>query len=209
MTSRPFIPAPGVAQIETRFLQSGQPVENVYHFHSSTAWDASSLDALANDVEAWWAANLAPLVHTGVTLTSIHARDISTQTGAEVDETYSVSGSNVGLPLPNNATLCVTMQTGLAGRSLRGRSYLVGLNANYLSSDKNQITPTAASAIVAGYDAMITGVTTNSSILSVVSFRSGNAWRTTALVTPVLRFHLADFYVDSQRRRLAGHNRHR
>lgn len=208
--SGPFVPLPLTAQIEMIFLQDGQVTENVYHVQGTAAWDGTSLPDLANQFLAWETTIGKNNRTTGVILTKIRARDMSTQFGIVMEVAESIPGTETSATLPNNATIAMKWTCGLAGRSQRGRTYHIGLPSDYLAGDGQHVSTTAVANLEDMYRYPLLHITfTNGGKLVVASRRHNNAWRTTGQLTPILDAVLSDTFVDSQRRRLPGHNRHR
>lgn len=204
-----FIPADKTAQVVAQFTWDNQPCENVYWFLGTAEWTSTLLQSLANAVAGWITADALNSMATNVSAVRVLATDWSTQSGPQVESTTGLpsSGVNAGLALPNNSTIAIKHVTGLRGRSFRGRTFWIGLN-DTMRSD-NAITVGARTALIASLvhlNALASAV--NGAQMSVVSFRHNNAPRGSAVVTPIISFTIEQT-LDSMRRRLPGHNRHR
>lgn len=207
---KPFIPFPNTIEIDAHYLVEDIPCENVYHVHGGAAWTSTSMAAAAAAFATWEAAEAAHHRSSDVLFVGAHVRDLTTATSGEVDHTDNVAGVLTGPRLPNHCTIAIKAGTGIAGRSFRGRTYWIGLTQDQLdTNDCNLIVIAVANAIVAHMAALIAVAWPNSGQLVVASRRTGGTDRTTGVSTPIIEYSLVDRFVDSQRRRLPAHNRHR
>ena len=211
---RPFIPAPNTALIEAIYTYGGWVIENTFHVQKATPFTSLDLQGACNAFDAWdstgtfkWqACRRAENV-----LTQWKARALDTPSSPVFIFTLPTSrpgSAGSGGAMPGGSTFCITMQTGHAGRSQRGRIYLPGLATFDLQSAPNQnlVTAARANAYVASINSLIAQLAALSPALTlvVVSYMSGGAWRSTAQTTPITNAAYSDLAVDSQRRRLAG-----
>lgn len=211
-----FIPAENTARVSMHFSQDGQQVENVFYVQSDAGWNDTSLSSLCGTVKNWWVTNLQSFISNTVSLNEIVARDMTTEGSPQVSYITGlpVLGTNTNAPLPNSVTAAIKLLTGLAGRSFRGRQYIVGLTSDSVSSDHNHLTPTALADLIIDYQALINDVdTVYTPGMVVASFFHGvdsshkPIPRSTAVLTKILAAAFADDILDSQRRRLPGRGR--
>lgn len=204
---RPFIPAPLTAQVEMRYLQGGEPVENVYHVKGTSEWTATTLGALATAFENWEVAHAQSRRHSTTTLLSVKAIALVAADGAFIISSVDIVGTATGIELPNNATIALKAETGLRGRSRRGRTYWIGLSTDMTDSlNRNQLVDAWRIALLDAMNQLTITAFPNGGQLVVASFAANNAWRSTALLTPITGYTLTDVTIDSQRRRLPHHN---
>ena len=224
----PFVPCVNTAQVTLAYTQAdGSPAINTLWFRGSSSYTASKLSDLADGLAAWWNdgtgsgadVGLKSITSHTVSLVSVTARDMATQHGHVVVWTAglpivgAVSGDAVELGL----TYATTFRTGLAGVAYRGRNYMVGVPTSSVSDPGQNIVDTALStALDVAYGGLITYVPTigsNSDAHAVASryHMVGGVLtaRDAGIVTPVLSYGHANQYLDFQRRRAPGHNRHR
>lgn len=203
----PFIPCPSTIEVELVYTMELETCENVYHVTYSSAPTQSSLNTLAGVFTTWESSSSSPLRSQQCALHVVRLRDLATQSGQELIKSVSpaISGANTADPLPNNCTIAVAMRTGLAGRSNRGRTYWIGMTDSMVSA--NNIVSSLQTAILASLAALESALSTNGTPLVVLSRHTGGAPRTAGVTTPVIGFSM-DTTMDSQRRRLPGHNRH-
>lgn len=201
-----FIPAPNVVQVEIRSLNDGQKIENrlfVDVFHEPLQ---SDLDALAGAVSAAVSTQWVPRMPSTWVCTEFFLR--SMHTANSIQSTYpqpasSFTGTGGGAALPNNVSLCVSLRTGNAGRSARGRLYWQAL-----------MEPDVAENTV-GTSAVV-GITNAVSTLRSNILALGYAWIICSFIAngvprpggpvyfPVTSILVVDPVVDSMRRRLPG-----
>lgn len=197
-----FIPVPNVAQVELIFSQGGQIVENVYHVLDPDGWDVGSLNLLCEDFLTWWQAQPRANTCQGVSLYLIKAKDLTSDGAAAVEYTTSlpVAGSGAVACLTNSVTLAIKWNTGLAGRSYRGRTYHIGLYASMLATP-NTMNPATVTELIDQYSALLTSFTDENQELVVVSRIHDGAPRVTGIATPIVSVSINPT-IDNQRRRL-------
>jgi len=199
-----FIPAIDTAKVSLNYSYSGQQCVNTLYFRKLEAWDGDTLLALANDVLSWATASLMPLLHTSVSLTSVHAVDLTEAGGAEADAVpgTAVTGGTGGYELPNNVAFCVSFRTGFSGRSMRGRSYIGGLAVPQFT-DAQHVSATFADNVTTAFGTLIGLLAATTAKLVVVSRYVDTVLRVVALVTEITTI-ITNTKVDSQRRRTAN-----
>lgn len=205
----PFVPGPNVLEIDAIYFQGTEKVENVFHLQGAAAWSESTIIAALGTYSTWEAAWAASRRASNVNLTLLVGRDLTTATSLSLEQVEDLAGTDTGQHLPNNVTVAIKAVTGFRGRSFRGRTYWIGLTATYLEANGSFINATEAGRLIDAMNALRTAAWPNSAQLVVFSRRHDNAWRTTGVATPIERYVLTDEVVDSQRRRLPGHNIHR
>lgn len=209
----PFVPIPTTAQVVMLFSTAGDFAENVFYVSSpEAAWTSDSLMTLANVFKTWDSAHLSTVRAAGAALTQVKCRDMTVESGPEASLIVAPSqnGTVNGGAMPDNVTLAVKWLTGVAGRSHRGRTYHVGMPKAWQDTNTDSIPGVQANLIVDAYNALITAVdATAGQILVQVSRQENKVPLSPANTHPINMAAVADLHFDSQRRRLAGHNRHR
>lgn len=208
MTSHPFQPAPNVVQLNAIYGSNNEVVENVFHYSSGVAPDATTMNALIDAYITWETVTGKFTRNQNTVLKEMVAIDLSAANGTLVDRAVvpQISGTVAGTVCPNNVTVALAKRTGQRGRNFRGRVYHIGMAAS--STLGNQITDASRTALLQAYTLLITLGVAPIFHMQVLSKWDHTVWRGTSLVTPVTGFTM-DPNLDSQRRRLAGHNRHR
>jgi len=198
----PFVAAPGIVQLNGIMTLGGQNAENTFHYKPSGTINVALLTAMAVTYVNWWAAH-AGLYSNTVGLTLVYLRDLTTQTGLTLDYAPSTTtnGTRTAQPLPNNCTLAIKRETGLAGRANRGRVYWVGICEDMLS-DANTLVHAVAANLAASLNTLLAAQLSDNSAQEVILHRHVGTG------TPVVGYVETDDTIDSQRRRLPGHNVH-
>lgn len=211
-----FIPALNTARVAMHFSRDAQLVENVFYVENASGWDATSLEALANDVTAWWTTNLQPVVASNLSLNEVVCTDLTTSSGVSVVYAAGLpaAGGSGSTALPNNVTIAIKLITGFGGRSFRGRQYINGMVQANLATDQNTVGPAFVSGFQGFYNTLIATLLADFPPgLVIASFYHGvdslgkPIPRSTAVLTPVTNAVFADNVLDSQRRRLPGRGR--
>lgn len=200
----PFQPVPDTASFAIHYDQSGQDVVNVLHVKDTLGWDADKLETVCELIEAWADANLLPLLSNEFGLVRISARDLTTETSYVFEHAVSppIGGGIAGPAMPNNVAVTVSLRSGLAGRSNRGRNYVAGIAKS--SVTQNTIDATLANGLTAAYTQLIEDVETPDRYLVIVSRVQNGVVLPVGTTVPVESAILVDRVVDSQRRRLPG-----
>lgn len=198
----------GLAKLELFYLLQGEQCENVIHVTKGSAWGSTDLSTLVSTAITWAGTTAAKQVRTSASsFVGAKASDLSAAGGPIVSGVASIAGTAGPNALPNNCTVAIKLNTGLGGRSNHGRYFHIGLERDMVSN--NRIVSPYDTNIPAALSALITAIEAISDWLVVVaSFVTAGAPRPTAVANQVTGLSM-DLVVDSQRRRLPEHNRHR
>lgn len=201
-----FVPVPDTARVEMLYTQGTSYVENVMWFERTGGWHVDELDDLCQTLVTWYQASLRPLQSQYVTLTKIIARDWSIQNGEVFEQpvTATNTGQHLGQILPGHVTLAVKFNTGFAGRSYRGRNYVLGLCEDQVTGDG--VNADVAAGYGAAYEALATSLTSKLYHHVVASQYHDNLPRVVGVHTAI-QSYTVDTTIDSQRRRLSGRGR--
>lgn len=209
--AHPFIPTANTALVELVYTAGSVILENTFHVQKGSPYTLADLIALTGTFDTWdstgvakWQAARTP----GVTLLFIRAKALDTSSSPVY--TYTVpAGGRVGTmawdhQMSNNATFCIRLQTGLAGRSYRGRLYVPPFSVGNVQAAPNQnlVAVLSATTWVTSLQALMTALTAAGHTWVVTSFYNAGAWRAAGVNTAVLTIGYADLRVDTQRRRL-------
>lgn len=201
----PFIPAIFTAEVEFRYLQSGQNTENRMFFEFVSDPSVTDMANLASQLYDWWDDHLKPLQNTLTQLREIYITNLTTGFSPTYTFVPSVSsfGTLAGSVLPNNSTITISFRTEGRGRSSRGRNYAVGLVEPILGVGGQTVLQSFADDLVAAYNVLLTPPATDWT-WSIVSFYVNGLARAEGLVIPVQAATVVNLDLDSQRRRLPG-----
>jgi len=205
----PFVPLENGVRVEFVYNQDGQIVENVQYAQFTSVPDASDMAALGLELAGWWSSDMSGNVSNTVHLVLIRIKGLTTDSEPAIEYTTGLplTGAQSGVALPNNVTLAIKFNTGLAGRSFRGRNYFVGLGENQVTG--NSLVEATRDAIVDAYETLAASLIGDDLALVVLSLFSGvdeeghPIPREAGVATPVTSFSM-DLNTDSQRRRLTG-----
>lgn len=211
-----FIPTPNTLQLDAIYTCQGERMENIYHVQGTGITD---LNALANKVMdqyvAWETAHVNQIRGNGAQLINLVVHDMGTQNGQVWQRSVvgPISTASAAM-LPNNCTIAVKWLTGYAGRANRGRTYHIGLNEAMVTG--NDVVSSVQTALIAAYADLLTKLTDSTVFtgfvttaqMVVVSKHFNKLPRAAGVTKAITGCTLTDAHVDSQRRRLPGHNRH-
>ena len=199
--------AVNIAQVEIRFTQDNQQVENVFHVAATTPLTSTEADAIFSVVDMWVRVTLRPTQNHTVIYREVEIADVN-GVGAPrfVYPGDGLTGGDTNPPAPNNVTFSLKKNSGVSGRKFRGRFYHIGLSNDNL--DGNTVGAVALTALVSTYNALMTDLNTASYPL-VVAYRDYSGPPPHPIVggIKVLSITAVDATVDSQRRRLPGRGR--
>lgn len=209
--AHPFIPVANTALVEMVYTFGGQIIENTFHVQKGTPFTALQLQGLTTVFDTWdstGANAFKGFRPIGCILQAIKTRALDTAASPVYIYTLPLprAGGQNALPMPGNVSFCVTLQTGLAGRSQRGRFYMPGLVTSTVGNTplNNTVSTSYANGIVASANSLIAAVAAIGAgyALVVTSYRTGGAWRANGVNSVILNAAYADLFVDSMRRRL-------
>lgn len=199
----PFIPTPGVAQVNVRAEYLGIPMENVMHFFTGeTPATPSVLTDLAQNFALAWSTNIMPFLSDQYVAKEVHVIDLTSSSGATATDTTLAgsAGDLSGQALPGNIAFCVSLRTALRGRSFRGRVYYAGLVEPDVTG--NLVAAARITTLVDGTNGIRTDMATAGFQQVVVSLRTGGAPRTEGEPTVITTALAVRSIVSTQRRRL-------
>lgn len=215
--AHPFIPVPNTALIEMVYTYGTQTIENTFHVQKGSPFTALELQGLTSVFDNWDGVGVGRfqlLRPFSSALQQIKARALDTASSPVwiyVLPVARIGGISGGADLPGNVTFAITWQSGLAGRSQRGRFYMPGINSGKLQStpNLNDLQAAYANSLVTCANALIAAVAGAGAgyHLVVTSYMSGGVWRSTGVNTVIANAAYADLHIDSQRRRLSGRGR--
>jgi hypothetical protein len=205
-----FVPCDRVVKVDFRGTLDGERISNtLYVQKQSGSVNASDLQNIGQTARTWWGAELSPTLSSAFVLREIYLTDLTQQNSFVLTYTTNLpaSGQLAGSILPNNVTFCISLRTGNAGRSFRGRNYVPGIRStDVTSSDPNLLSVGRSNTLVAAYQQLINPTyfgTTPYRLVIVSRFSNGNP-RTAGIATPVTAVLAVDRVLDSMRRRLPG-----
>jgi len=205
--TRPIIYTNKTASVELIYLCHNSTVENVFHVTKADDYTLSDLQDVRDIVDAWENTYMAPYRSNESTLIRIRTKGLQ-ETSPPTEDFYLPTprvGGYGALAYPNNVTLAFKKSTAVAGRSYRGRWYLVAIPTNFYSvTNRDEMRGDLVAAYKGILDQLIAALDDGGHTLSVLSLYTDGDWRSEGYTTPVLEFVAVNNQYDSQRRRLLG-----
>lgn len=199
-----FIPVPNVVQARLIFQEdNGVVAQNVFWHATSSAPTMTDLEDIGGTWGDLFTEFLIQAMTTNWQCNGIALRAMNEAEGINLffDDGFPKSGTSSGAPQADQVAYTVTWNTGLVGRSARGRTYGVGLPAEWVVN-RNQINPANFSDLSNRWNGVREAFETEGHALQVVSFQEGGVPRTEGRNLPVLSGQLR-FPLATQRRRLS------
>lgn len=195
-----FIPVPNGRKATFNYSLNGIPVANVLYFEKVGAATLENLETDAEAIINSWEVQIMPLLSNRLSFNSLELRDATNESGLVVIETDSLPATGgVDSVVANNVAMTVTLQTGFAGRSYRGRTYLPGIPT--LVYQNQLFTTVFTAAVQTAYENFWEAMETAGLTLGVASFQNGGLPRSEAELTPVIAVR-ANQQVHTMKKRL-------
>ena len=212
----PFVPAENVVECTLVFDNAGEEAINtVYARAPGTVLDSMLVD-LAGALQTWVTTYYMTCMSHEALATLIRLRDLTEQESVVYELPFAPGTSGgYGGPIGSQSdTLSIAFRTGFAGRSARGRNYVIGLSKDHIHDGivdgARQILYNAA------YGHLQAAMASVGFEWVVISRYSGYvpgsnpkrpAPRATAVIRNVTTWGFVDSVVDNQRRRLPKRGR--
>lgn len=200
-----FIPVPDVALCRVSGRIDGQLTINTLYFEiSGGGITPVNLADLAAAVDSWASGSLAPLLSEDWTYERTDAIDLTTQTGFVSTFASPVVGGVEGEAAPNNVACCISIRTGNAGRSFRGRNFVPGIPNSVITL--NTLDAGFRTGLLSAYGELVgAGTFLAGWQFGVVSRYTAGAPRATGVISPVTGLTIVGQWVRSMRSREVGH----
>lgn len=199
-----FIPTPKTARCALEFSISTQTAVMTLWFEAEAEWSETALEDLGSALVTWVLGELLPLLSHLLTFDGVRAtsQESSSAPSVFVPAPPSSVGGDPNAALSTQVASVVTFETGLRGRSFRGRNYVPGIPTDWQATPGSTNTSTLAPLLLA-YAALSDVEAATSSNHVVVSHFADGAARSTGVTTVITAYH-ADTPFDTQRRRAIG-----
>lgn len=200
----PFVAAPNIVMCEILAQKDGQNIENrlmVDVFHAPTPADLTTLQTLLTD---WCNLTYRTLLPADVTITGLKLTSQQTINDIQLQTALALVGTVAVPSAPNEVTYCISLRSGVSGRSARGRFYWLGLALANIATT-NRVGALFRTNTTAAVQSLINNISGAGYKWAIVSYRSNNAPRPGGPVYfPLVSATTTDDIVDSQRRRRPG-----
>jgi len=204
----PFQPVPDAAQVIIRAESLSQECLTILNFRNpSGSSSAIALLNLATTVGTTWATEALPLFTPSYVATKVEATALNT----EVDDTAQYifpdgAGTRSGdLPMPNSVSLAIQHKTGMSGRWARGRTFWPQWSENDISG--NEVSLIRVGIVLGVFEQLRTDCIAQGWYHCVVSRWYEKERRAEGVTYDVTTYGVADFIIDSMRRRLPKRGR--
>jgi len=200
-----FQPVVNTVAIDVLFTQHSEPMQNVFYAELDGGYVLADLAALAlrcaMEVDGGWQVHQA--IETVFVRVEVRGLAVINDLLA-TDNTGNGAGANVSGALPNNVTFAVKKESGLTGRSARGRCYWIGTpSGKLLSTNENEITTSYVADVIGAVDGMRLAIASVGLWKPVLVSRfTGGLPRATGKTFPWISTVAVDNVIDSQRGRL-------
>lgn len=192
-----------VARIQFFFDNYGERAENIFHIEksSSSAWLHQNFIDKIGEMVGWYQGYYAPLVNSEVKLDRIMGTDLTSEFAERYEYIPPVPlpGLADSRPLPQNVTACISSHTGGRGRSYNGRTYTVGMPAEFQIG--GIIYPNRTADYVNAWNTLKSIIEINSYYMCIVSYQHNGAQLNPGVSYRITEY-TCDNRCDSQRRRL-------
>lgn len=200
-----FIPVPNCIQARLIWQEdNGAVAQNVFWHATSSVPTLEDMD----DIGGIWGemmteSGLGPNTTNNWALASVNMRAMNEEEGLSkiFTDGMPISGTNAGTKTPDQVAYTVTWNTGLVGRSARGRSYVLGVPLEAIVG-QNRLADASQASFNNTWGVIMDGFATAGHSLQVVSFQEGGVPRAEGRALPVLS-HQVRFPLATQRRRLS------
>lgn len=199
----PFVPSPNLAVAEFHFTLNGVQTMDRIHIDALGPVTQAGAQVVADQLAGWWTGNCRTISGGGITLREVVVKSLEVQNGPQATSVIGLpaAGTAVGAMLPGNAAACVSLRTGLTGRSARGRWYWQGLTEAQVVD--NLLDAGLALSIIAAFNNLLTIVNALPSRLVIASYISNGVPRPGGPVYFIVTTPLfVDLTIDTQRGRL-------
>lgn len=199
-----FIPVPDVVQARLIWQESdGTVAQNILYCATAGVPTEDDMNEVGDAIVTSLNASLFSTITSNWTLTEIAIRAMNEAEGIEISylDGLPANATDGATQTPNQVSYTVTLNTGLVGRSARGRLYGVGVPLPAVEANK-RLSSAGQAAIQSGWENMRAGLESAGHALQVVSFQEGGVFRTEGRALSVLSVNVR-FPLATQRRRLS------
>lgn len=200
-----FQPVINTVEIDLIFTQSGEIAQNVFYAELDGGYTLTDLEDMASRIDEQWNGTWKVRQNAEVTYLRTEVRGLEVQNDLiATDDTNTGPGTHIGTALPNNVTFSIKKESGLTGRSARGRTYWIGIPQSELEVDsENLLQSDYVALLVAAVDDIREAILTVGAWQPVLVSRFANGVaRDEGLTFPWISTSNVDLRIDTQRRRL-------
>lgn len=200
-----FQPVVDTVEIDILYTLNGETAQNVLYAELPGGYILADLVALAAQIDVQVNGTWKPQQPPEAVYVRTEVRGLAVPNDLiATDNTNAGAGTFGASTLPNNVTFVVKKESGLTGRSARGRLYWIGIPFTQMqAADENRLVAAYVTAVVAAVDSQRTGILAVGAWLPVLVSRFAEGIpRTTGLTFNWVSSTNVDDRVDTQRNRL-------
>lgn len=200
-----FQAVPNAVEISMIFTQNGETCQNNFQALLPGGYLLADLQALATQIDINWQGNWRSEQPPEVTYVRTEVRGLAVPNDLIAsDNTSSNPGLYGGTTLPNQVTFSIKRESGLTGRSARGRCYWIGVpQAEVEPLNENMLKAPFAALIVANVDTVRTSIAAVGLWEPVIVSRFANGLaRSPGITFPWVSTTNVNLVLDTQRGRL-------
>lgn len=198
-------PVPDTIGLYVRGTLLGQQVENTFYYNYIAVPDEAQLQSFADDVADHWDTNGIGNLPNGWTGREVYVRDLAAPITVQATSLGILGsvGIRSGDTMPSFVTLAIARQSGLTGRSSRGRIFWMGLAESDVAV--NVVSGALATSIIDFLEDQDAIAVTAGFTPVVVSRFQNNVELTVPQTYPVAGWFARDLNVDTRRSRKIGY----
>lgn len=193
------------AEIDVLYTYNGKFVQNTFYAELPGGYTLTDLQALATAVDARVGGNFKALQPLEAIYIRTEVRGLAVENDLTAsDGTNNGPGLDAAAALPNNVTISIKKESGLTGRSARGRCFWIGIARTQTTpGNENLLDATYVANVVAAVDQIRDGIADLPLWNPVLVSRFSNkVQRPTGLTFPWISNVAVDTIVDTARGRL-------
>lgn len=200
-----FQAVPDTVEIDMIFTLNGVTVQNVFYAEIPGGYVQADLTALATQIDLQWNGTWRSDQPPEVIYLRTEVRGLAVENDLTASANASSNpGLNASEAMPNNVTFAIKKESGLTGRSARGRTFWIGIPQNQVEvADENQLQAAFVALLVANVDSIRTAILAVPSWNPVLVSRfQGGAKRAQGKTFPWIGSTNVDTRLDTHRLRM-------
>lgn len=198
-----FQSVPETAEVATIYDCNNINVQMTFHARFIGGYSLADIVALANNCDQRVTQSFLPIQTQDALYQRTEVRGLESIVDLSAsDQTGAGPGLDVARGMPNSVTLAIQRNSGLTGRSSRGRVFWLAAPDSNLDVDENFFTAAASIAIVSAINLMNVSLNLSGWLGVIVSRFTGGVQRPTGVTFPWVNTLAVNNRVDSRRDRM-------
>ena len=156
-----FQAVPDVVEVSVIYTMNGVPVQNTFYAERAGGYDLADVESLIDSIDNNVGIGWLPDQAVEASYVRTEGRGLAKENDVFASNNDSAGpGSAASGALPGNVTLSIKKESGLTGRSARGRSYWIGPPRGELkAADENEFETAYVALVVANIDLIRSTIT--------------------------------------------------